>query len=311
MLNPIPSNIFTPCLPDTFWMSGKCLSSQQNIPQVPGIAKWKGFMHLVCESIKTDESAVKPLPFINSPPSDPNTLYTAFKYAAEDNLQQSSKICLVTFDQPLYVKAREIVGLMSDDPLFRTVVLRLGAFHMLMSYMGCIGHTMAGRGLKDVLCLVFAPNSVDKMLTVHAYSRAVRGHLLVQGVLTRIILDGVGISSEEQEAIINILCNMEELTLEKVRENSHLTSLKKKLKNELDRIKGNGPTAALRVQYFNMVSLMKKFITAERCGDWNGHLLCAQQMIPFFHASGHFQYAKCTHLYVQDICLHWQLATPM
>ncbi|GBO46400.1 hypothetical protein AVEN_115503-1 [Araneus ventricosus] len=281
-------------------MSGKCLSSQQNIPQVPEIAEWKGFMHLVCESIKTDKSAVKPLPFINSPPNA-NTLYTAFKYASEDNLQQSSKICLVTFDQPLYVKVREIVGLMSDDTLFRTIVLRLGGFHMPMSYMGCIGHTMAESGLKDVLCLVFAPNSVDKMLTGHVYTRAVRGHLLVQGVLTRIILDGVGISSEEQEAITNILCNMEELTPEKVRENSHLTSLQKKLKNELHRIKGNGPTAALRVQYFNMVSLMKKFITAERCDDWNGHLLCAQQMIPFFHASGHFQYAKCTHLYVQDM----------
>ncbi|GBM64300.1 hypothetical protein AVEN_189106-1 [Araneus ventricosus] len=94
-------------------------------------------MQLVCESIKTDKSAVKPLPFINSPPSGANTLYTALKYVAEDNLQQSSKICLVTFDQPLYVKAREIVGLMSDDPLFRTVVLRLGGFHMLMSYTGC------------------------------------------------------------------------------------------------------------------------------------------------------------------------------
>ncbi|GBM64302.1 hypothetical protein AVEN_189108-1 [Araneus ventricosus] len=46
---------------------------------------------------------------------------------------------------------------------------------------------------------------------------------------------------------------------------------------------------------------MKKFITADRCGDWNGHLFYAQQMIPFFHASGHFQYAKCTHLYEQDM----------
>ncbi|GBM64301.1 hypothetical protein AVEN_189107-1 [Araneus ventricosus] len=95
------------------------------------------------------------------------------------------------------------------------------------SLTGCIGHTMAGSGLKDVLCLVFAPNSVDKMLTGHAYSRTVRRHLLVQGVLTRIILDGVGISSEEQEAITNILCNMEELTPEKIREKSHLTSIQK------------------------------------------------------------------------------------
>ena len=94
---------------------------------------------------------------------------------------------------------------------------------------------------------------------------------------------------------------VEELTQQKVRENALLTSLQNKLRNELNRVKENGPTAALWVQYVNMISLMKKFIVAERCGDWNGHLLCTQQMIPLFHANGHFQYAKCAHLYVQDM----------
>lgn len=50
-----------------------------------------------------------------------------------------------------------------------------------------------------------------------------------------------------------------------------------------------------------MITLIKHFITAQRCDDWKGHIAAAQRMIPYFHASGHFHYAKCTHLYVQDI----------
>lgn len=78
-----------------------------------------------------------------------------------------------------------------------------------------------------------------------------------------------------------------------------MASISNKFKTELLRI--NGPTAALWLQYFNLVTLLKKFIDSERRGDWNGHLNCVQKMIPFFHASGHFQYAKCAHLYVQDM----------
>jgi hypothetical protein len=94
---------------------------------------------------------------------------------------------------------------------------------------------------------------------------------------------------------------MGELTPDKVDENASLKSTLTKLQNLLESLKENGPTAAFWVQYFNMVTLMKKFIDSERRGDWDGHLVCVQQMIPFFHASGHFQYAKCAHLYVQDM----------
>ncbi|GBO41073.1 hypothetical protein AVEN_122890-1 [Araneus ventricosus] len=44
------------------------------------------------ESINAHKSALKPLPFINLPPGDANTLYTALKHADDDSLQQSSKI---------------------------------------------------------------------------------------------------------------------------------------------------------------------------------------------------------------------------
>jgi hypothetical protein len=52
-----------------------------------------------------------------------------------------------------------------------------------------------------------------------------------------------------------------------------------------------------------MVTLLKKFIQAERMGDWPLHLQCVRDMIPFFHAAGHLAYAKYSHLYLQDMMM--------
>ena len=50
-----------------------------------------------------------------------------------------------------------------------------------------------------------------------------------------------------------------------------------------------------------MVTLMKQFIEAERMGCWQLHLDTIQKMLPYFHPSGHFNYAKSCHLYLQDM----------
>lgn len=50
-----------------------------------------------------------------------------------------------------------------------------------------------------------------------------------------------------------------------------------------------------------MVSLMKQFLAAERMGDWESHLQSIELMLPFFHAAGHFNYAKSARLYLQDM----------
>ncbi|GBM36409.1 hypothetical protein AVEN_234798-1 [Araneus ventricosus] len=50
----------------------------------------------------------------------------------------------------------------------------------------------------------------------------------------------------------------------------------------------------------HMTTLIKQFIEAERSGNWDLHITTIQQMLPFFRAAGHFFYAKCAHLYMQD-----------
>ena len=71
----------------------------------------------------------------------------------------------------------------SPDSDLRKVIPRLGAFHTLMSFLGSIGHLMAGSGLKELLELIYAPNALEYMLSGKAVSRAVRGHLIIDAAL--------------------------------------------------------------------------------------------------------------------------------
>lgn len=50
-----------------------------------------------------------------------------------------------------------------------------------------------------------------------------------------------------------------------------------------------------------MVSIALDFIRAERLGEFNDHLNAGKKMLPYFHASRNFLYAKSTHLYLQDM----------
>ena len=85
----------------------------------------------------------------------------------------------ITFDQPLYWKAIEIQKHNKKDSSVDDIVLILGSFHSLMSYLGSIGHLMSGTGLQPVLEQVYAENTVPHMLSGKAVSRARRRHLLV------------------------------------------------------------------------------------------------------------------------------------
>ncbi|KYN28334.1 hypothetical protein ALC57_02247 [Trachymyrmex cornetzi] len=196
-------------------------------------------METITSTESFDETKIQLLPFIIAPPNDYNTVYTSLMMAVEKSKELQIQTTFVTFDQPLYMTAVDIVLSAEPDSKFSNVIIRRGGFHLVMSFLGCIGFIMKGNRLKELLSTIYAPNSIDKMLTGHAYY------------------------------------------LEKVEENS--------------------PTAKLWVQYFNMVSLLKKFIEAERTGDWEKHLYIIKLMILYFHASGHFPYAKSCQIYLQSV----------
>ena len=174
-INPISSKLIIKPI-DLLWHYGECTTPETTM-------NWKGFMSKYHAS-NTDFSISKiiPLPFVYAPPSDYLTILTVLVEARKKTDVNGQKHCFVTFDLPLFQKACEILNSITcnNDPLnLKSVIARLGGFHLLMSFLGAVGMIMKCSGLHEAFCLLFAALSAEKALTGHAFSRAVRGHLLV------------------------------------------------------------------------------------------------------------------------------------
>lgn len=76
-----------------------------------------------------------------------------------------------------------------------------------------------------------------------------------------------------------------------------------KLVERLDELKENGPIAKLWIQYFKSVIIALQFIKAERLENQKFYLQAIRDMLPLFHALGHFAYAKSAQIYFQDILI--------
>ncbi|GBM27019.1 hypothetical protein AVEN_256949-1 [Araneus ventricosus] len=206
----------------------------------------------------------------------------------ENEKRYGHDVCIVTFDQPLYTKAREIVATAPEGSDLSRIVTRLGGFHLLSSFFGPFGYIMQGSGIKEVLSLIYAPNSLDKMLTGHAYATAVKAHTLLHLTLAAIISNEFVIDDDMDANLQNTIEDVKNNTIsyndiETCDEKTEtlLYQCNKKLKQ----YEGRGSIGKLWIQYFHMVSIAKEFIRAERIEDWQAHLNCVEEMFPYFHAS--------------------------
>ena len=238
-----------PSTSDFVWMVGKFLDKHK----VPG---WQGYMEKIFNHEDFDVTKILATPFIMAPPSDIETIYTCLKMATEEADKINVHTVLATFDLPLFIKATELV--LSDGPggELHRIVVRLGGFHLLMSFLGCIGFIMSDSGLKELLCTIYAPNSVDHILKGDAFARAVRAHLLVQLALSKVILKNVDLTDDEIYAVNQIFENFTDKKKQSakksdIEENVYFKNIASKLEKELKNKEENGPTTKLWLQYFH------------------------------------------------------------
>jgi hypothetical protein len=59
---------------------------------------------------------------------------------------------IVTYDQPLFILANDIIlaTKKSGSDELSNIFVRLGGFHILMSFLGSIGYIMGGSGLEEL-----------------------------------------------------------------------------------------------------------------------------------------------------------------
>lgn len=247
------------------------------------------------------KTKIKHLPLIDAAPSNYGTIKTSLRQAVAKTKQCSQKICVFTADQPIYWKARDIVASADPSSDLRNVVVRLGGFHLLMSFLGAVGYIMSGSGIEEVLQIIYAANCVDKLLSGHAYSRAIRAHFLVAVSLGKIIMNEIELTDEERDSLDSYLNDVDRTIILTAENDNVIQTVRRKFDSKLKEMKTWGPTAQLWVQYFELIILVKQFIEAERTGNWELHLNTVQQIIHIFHASGRHLHAKSSQLYFQDM----------
>ena len=152
-----------------------CCSLNSNILGVASTPHWSGFMQSVTSGPHGSVAHIDMQPLIDMNPGDETCLYSTLLYVNREATRMGIPVTCITFDQPLWLKAVDICIASDLD-----IVCRLGGFHLLMSYLGCIGHIMSGSGLEDILELNYGPNTVKHIMSGKAYDRAVRGHFVVQ-----------------------------------------------------------------------------------------------------------------------------------
>ena len=86
----------------------------------------------------------------------------------------------MTFDQPLWLKAIDIVKAKE----MTKVVHRLGGFHLPMSACGSVFKMMKRSGIEEALEEAYGPNVVTQMRSGKAIARALRGLFLIDAALS-------------------------------------------------------------------------------------------------------------------------------
>ena len=275
-------------------------------------ASWAGTMQLVHKGGHPGRASVMFLPIIDLSSSDPTCIYSTLHYMSK-HAKKHNCTPIVTFDQPLYYKAVSITEAEPVESLIKHVVIKMGGLHTIMSFLGSIGHLMANSGLNEALESIYAKNSVEHLLSGKAIARAIRGHLIVDAVLNGLLhTQQINSENEEYNQVIEnlptITKNMEVL-YKQMMEGSDVVSLcQSDVLNEYEKVvaaqknmlKGSR-TAKLWLQYMDMIDLLRQYIRAERLGNWQLHLNTTMEMLPYFAASGHNNYLKSSHIYLQKM----------
>ena len=185
------------------------------------------------------------------------------------------------------------------------VIVRLGSFHFLKSILGCVGYIMKDCGLENIVQKIY-PGNVDHIMSGGSYYKALRAQFLVDAALCSYLLENYFDKGEleEMEEFIK-KCKQEMLGAQYT--NRVIQKFDKKISKKLKEVADSGRTPFLWVTYHNLVTKIKTFIRAERLHNWDLHLATVTDMLPFFTAAGHGQYAKGGRLYLEMMDRHAHL----
>ncbi|GBM79680.1 hypothetical protein AVEN_59171-1 [Araneus ventricosus] len=185
----------------------------------------------------------------------------------------------------------------NDYDTVYTVLLSSAEKSKMLQQITCFATFHQPLYLKAKEILSCSQDPILKNVARKRLFKSSKAHILAQTAIATVILD---LPPQLRAGVEEILGNANRSVV-LANEEESATELMEIFVSKLEKLKNRSPTGKLWIQYFAMVTLVKKFIESERIRNWKLHFQTIVKMLPYFHASDHFSYAKCTHLYLQDM----------
>ena len=135
---------------------------------------------------KVPERIIGFLPILPHPVTEYNTVYTALKNFQNVLGQLSQNHLAIACDEGVYRITREIMLWRPGE--FKDLTVCLVSFHLLKSYLGCIGKCLRGSGAKSIWIEneIFGPNTTQAVLEGSHYVLSLEGMTLLLEAMKRL-----------------------------------------------------------------------------------------------------------------------------
>ncbi|KAL8567726.1 hypothetical protein ACOMHN_009034 [Nucella lapillus] len=296
---------------DLLWI----LSRYQVNIEFQDIPSWTGFNIKTRDLVQVREDVVGYLPTINAPATELATVQEIISQSELIRTTLHLETLVIVMDQALYAKAAEIIWKQRQQ--YENLVLRLGAFHVIMNVLSILGKRFQDAGLRD-LCIesgILAEGSVTKVLEGMNYKRAVRTHKCVFEALMRMIWQGfilwitdrhadmLPVVQELDNLISDFHDDVGQVTFQALLDNPVVCQILDFWDEYLQHLRhDNGDLSAFWMSYVDMVEdVLLGLLRASREGNWDLHLHAIRSMIPWCFSYDKLNYARFLPVYYAEM----------
>ena len=294
MLRMIPTDLFV--------MEHDDITENYDMPS------WNKFFDNLHES--SDKTVIAYGPIFPESPTKASVVETSLDYFMKVMAKLGQNKTVVTRDQAIYDIAKSLAKKYSEK--YANLILRLVGFYIAEYFMGAIGYFMKESGIEDVLVesKVCGRGTANKVMSGKDYYQMLRCHSLVSEAMIRLkwraFIKWLLVEGDEKclaglaGTLDKIFSKLEESNI--VISSSDVQSIKDSLvllRDKLDDFEESlAQTARFWSMYIDMTQILRRYIQAERSGNWQSHLNEVQKMIPYIVSAGHRNYAVCLPLYL-------------
>jgi len=152
------------------------------------VCSWTGFNILTHNDTSVQEDSTGYLPTINAPSTQLTTVHEVLNQLISIMKFLQLNNIVVVFYQALYAKAVKITW--KHQEVFKNIILRMGVFHTICTFMAKNWKTVCRCWSKRPLCRGRNDCSISGVIDGHRYNRGVKLHKLLYEALLRLVWKG-------------------------------------------------------------------------------------------------------------------------